>query len=752
MDKNDQPLTISLSGTKKIKFTVASALLSQLGERLVGAPHIALAELVKNAYDADATRVIIRMMPDRIEVVDDGHGMDFDEFRDFWMRVGTPHKETKRVSPALKRPMTGSKGVGRLAVQFLASRIEIHTVSKKDPNSELQAFVNWEDAIQAGDLIEAEALFKSVDAQASFPENKPHGTAIILANLKQAWTPQETKKLAQEIWWLQPPFRSNPNVKTDEQKNFQVILESADEVATREFDAQMRAAHNNWYARIVGRLLPKTGKSKEEKRIVKLAVDFHGDSEPITYEYSVPSETYLVPYCHVNSLEFEIRIFYLWGKQRAEISVSEARDYFKEFGGVHVYDAGFHLPYYGPDTDWLHIETDHSHRLAESKLLPKKLQEGVTRGLNFLPTQQRIFGVVNIDTSAEREAAKKSDNPNDYLNIDITRDRLVRNEAFADLCYIVRFALDYYAFQEARRKAKEREAQSPIETSERTFERLEEVLQEYQDDIPKDVYKEIRNQARAAQQVSARKDEAFGAQAGLLGALATAGISAIAYEHEVAKQFQFVEEIVEDIRKVRVSETAARHKLDDIAAKLTEWANRARATRAIFSPLMEEENREAKGRFKARVLIDQVRSQIAVLTGSISINTSEIDESWRLPEGRFTEWSAVFQNVFVNAFNAMLDSEIKMIAISSRAQGRSRAILVQDTGIGVDLETAKELFEPFIRKQKISRERRQLGLGGTGLGLTIIRMIAESRDCKVAFVEPDRGFSTAFSLSWSETK
>ena len=120
-----------------LSFTVDSALLRELGERLVGKPEIALAELVKNAYDADATKVAIHMSPKRIEVWDNGHGMDLTEFRDYWMRIGSPHKQEQRVSRHAKRPMTGSKGVGRLAVQFLASRIELHTVSEKGTSSEL---------------------------------------------------------------------------------------------------------------------------------------------------------------------------------------------------------------------------------------------------------------------------------------------------------------------------------------------------------------------------------------------------------------------------------------------------------------------------------------------------------------------------------------------------------------------------------------------------------------------------------------
>jgi signal transduction histidine kinase len=740
-------------GSQRVKFTVASSLLSELGERLVGAPHIALAELVKNAYDADATEAIIRIQHDRIEVTDNGHGMNFTEFKEFWMRVGTTHKYEKRVSPEFKRPMTGSKGVGRLAVQFLASRIEIRTAAKKGDGLELQAYVDWDEAVGVGELVEAEALCNELPLQTEFPNGESHGTAIILSGLKQNWSEEDANKLAQQIWWLRPPFRSNPNLKTEAQRTFDVKFEAADEKSMEKFDSQMSAAQNNWYARIVGRLQPGVDGNKKERKVA-LSVEFRGDERPITDEYQIPSREHPVPYCRLDSVEFEVRVYYLWGKQRAEVSVSDAREYFRRFGGVHVYDAGFHLPYYGLNTDWLGIEKDHSHRLHESQLLPKSLQEGVSRGLNFLPTQERIFGVVNVDTSAERALAKSGGlrANEDYLKISVTRDRLIDNGAFDDLRFIVRFALDFYAFQEARRKAQEKEMQRPIETLDRTIERFEEVLSEYEHEIPKPAYEAIADQARAVIHVSTKDAEILKAQSGLLAALATAGISAIAYEHEVGKQIQVIEAIIEDIRKVHTGDRLLRRKFDSIAGGLKDWVDRARAMRSLFSPLMDQENREAEGRFKAGILVDQVKSQIAILTRGIIIDTSEIERDLRLPKGRFTEWSAIFQNVFINAVNAMLDSDEKKISVSSQVRRRFRVILVQDTGMGVDLDESEELFQPFVRKQIISRERRQLGLGGTGMGLTIVRMIAQNRNCRVGFVKPDDGFSTAFSLSWSETK
>ena len=44
---------------KELTFTVDAELLRELGEKLVGKPYIALAELIKNSYDADATEVTI---------------------------------------------------------------------------------------------------------------------------------------------------------------------------------------------------------------------------------------------------------------------------------------------------------------------------------------------------------------------------------------------------------------------------------------------------------------------------------------------------------------------------------------------------------------------------------------------------------------------------------------------------------------------------------------------------------------------
>lgn len=734
-------------GMKKINFTVDSALLRELGERLVGKPHIALGELVKNSYDADATKVIVRFAHDQIEVIDNGHGMEFKEFQKFWMRIGSTHKQEHRFSRGFGRPMTGSKGIGRLAVQFLSHKLEMHTTSDIQKETELEVHVNWDDAVTAGELTKAEAHYKFIPRITSFSEGSEHGTTITLSKLNHEWTSREVVELAKEIWWLQPPFRSNPRLRNENQKTFTIELESFDKEAVRKFDEQLRVIQDIWTARLLGKLKQENQKGNDS--IVQLILEFrHGERFEI--EYSVNG-------CYLNALQFEIRIYNLIYRQPGGIRVDIAREYFNDFGGVYVYDAGFRLPHYGGAiNDWLGIEITHSHRVSLSQLLPPELQ--VPDGMTFLPTNSRIFGVVHVDTgfeqheyeSKETEKLGSKGKAGDYLKISVTRDRLIENNAYRSLVSLVRWALDYYAVQEAKRQFESIRAQASIEKPIEKFESIERILELHRGSIPTPVFDDLSIQVREAIHASEIAASITRQQAGLLGSLATAGMAALAYEHEIQKQYSLLESMADELSSIERTNTKIGHRLRDIVAQLRTWVKQARETRQLFSSLLDEESRETRTRFKARQLIDSVKDQLGILIRGVEVNTIGVDSSLRLPEARYVEWSAIFQNVFTNAVNALLDSPVRKINVVSRTNGYNRIVLILDTGVGVDLSNADQLFEPFERRMKISPERKALGAGGTGLGLTIVRMIASELGCKVAFVPPEEGYSTAFQISWRE--
>jgi len=693
-------------------FSVDSALLRELGERLVGKPFIALAELVKNAYDADARKVIITVDPikDRIIVGDNGHGMTKEEFKSFWMRVGSTHKVEQRFSRNFHRPMTGSKGIGRLAVQYLAEEMVLFTTSENDLHNRLRAKIRWEEAIRTGELVNATVNYRIKKSAQVFRK----GTRIILKRLKQKWDEKQTAGLANEVWWLHPPFEGS-NISP--QESFSIEFKSESSKLQNAFNQRIGVALDLWTARIRG---------KNDDGHVSLSLDFKG-KETMKHEYDIKD-------CSLVNGRWEIRI-YLWqGRQLYKIKVDEARRYFKTWGGVHLYDKGFRLPFYGdPKNDWLQIELDHSHRLTSSMLLPDYMQ--VALGMQMLPSQSRIFGVVNVDTSKE---------PN--LVIVLTRDRLQESQALQDLANMVRFGLDWYAIEEKKRKTiedKQKAGTSP------KVQIVEDVLSTYEPKIQKEVYRELKAKIEETTKKFESDSEKIAKQVGLVGSLATAGIASVAYQHELKRQFAVIENVIDGLDNIETTDENIRRSLSEIKGKLLSWLESAKATNSLFGYFSDTENIQIKKRFLARKTIEEIKEQLTPLARGIPIKV-EVDENLLLPNASLIEWSAVFQNVFLNAFNAVIDSKEKLIKVVSKAEGKTREILIEDTGCGVDLKSSDELFQPFMRKIKISPERRALGYGGMGLGLTIVKLVANNIGCDVSFVEPEKSYNTAFCLKWME--
>jgi signal transduction histidine kinase len=279
------------------------------------------------------------------------------------------------------------------------------------------------------------------------------------------------------------------------------------------------------------------------------------------------------------------------------------------------------------------------------------------------------------------------------------------------------------------------------------MQRLQETLNDVRDELPEDTFEELASELDEALRETEAEERRYESYLGLLGALATAGISALAYEHEVSKQFEALEKIVGQLRSVaRTTSTSA--DLEAMADDLESWLERSRATHNLFSHLLQEDNRTLRIPLPARQTLQLVRKQVEAINPGAKIELERIPATLILPPGRYVEWSGIFQNVFLNAFNAMRGSSVKRIDVFG-AQGSGRArIVVQDTGVGVDLSNSEELFEPFVRRLRMTDDYAALGLGGGGLGLTIVRMMAQELNCTVRFVAPDIEHATAIEISW----
>lgn len=106
--------------------------IDHLGVKLYSSFPPVIAELVSNSYDADAKKVdvIIDYDDKEVKVIDDGNGMSFEEINNNFLIIGRNRRidENNDLSPKFKRPVTGKKGLGKLAVFGIAEEIEITSV------------------------------------------------------------------------------------------------------------------------------------------------------------------------------------------------------------------------------------------------------------------------------------------------------------------------------------------------------------------------------------------------------------------------------------------------------------------------------------------------------------------------------------------------------------------------------------------------------------------------------------------------
>ncbi len=754
---------------KPEQFTVDAALLRELGERLIGRPAIALGELVKNAFDADASICKIEFGKDQIVISDDGTGMAEHDFKDYWMRLGTTHKVDEGKSRKFGRRLTGSKGIGRLSAQFLADEMMIESTSEDKPERSLYAIVDWRDVVRGNNLSTVNVLWDMVPETIVYPADSRTGTRITLKYLKGEWGAKAFEELGGEVWMLRSPFKQfAKGIQAKGAEDFHVEIEAPGIEGAREaFDETFRSVFSNWKARIRGTL--EEGRSKGKAVVtVEFREGYPEDSKKVERfreTVQLPVREKYGKKLLIDKVSFEIFVFKPEGRQPGGMAVGDVRDYLATFGNVSVYDAGFRLPYYGSGRedaagqDWLLTAVDQGRRLAASDLLPEHLRT-VNKYMEDLPAPGRIFGAVDIDTNHERAVAERLDkekvdaernegHTTDFLRIQASRDRLVDNDAFGQLHDLVRFSLDFYANRYRLLKLRVAEKNREKEPPSKKYDRAINALESNKGEMPKPVFQEIKREIAEARKASTAQEGAIDRRAALLAPLASAGMVALALNHEISRESTFLNRIRTQLRRL-----AKQHNIPElgkIAEEFDEAKRRLDSLRELFAPLLTDEDKTATDRLRVRVVVEQVVGAMRVLMPGVKFDCSSIPADLRFPIGSLADWNALLQNVLANAWNAMLDS--KMTEISFRG-GRDKSgrewLRASDTGegLGVPLDEAEKLFEPFERRLEISADKRSIAIGGHGLGLAIVRMIARRRSTNVAFVEPEVGFSTTFEISW----
>ena len=134
------------SGTRILR--PRARILRTFGDELISSETVAVIELVKNAYDADATRVLVRFQGPleighgTIEVMDNGHGMSLETMQTTWMEPATLFRKRQQRSEQYGRRVLGEKGIGRFAASRLANSLEVMT-RRTGEDRVIRALFDW---------------------------------------------------------------------------------------------------------------------------------------------------------------------------------------------------------------------------------------------------------------------------------------------------------------------------------------------------------------------------------------------------------------------------------------------------------------------------------------------------------------------------------------------------------------------------------------------------------------------------------
>ena len=190
MTENPGPEEAVTTAERKLYLEFHGRVIEHLGIQMYQSPVNAIAELVANAWDADATSVEIEL-PDTVTdptatfmIRDNGIGMDFDECQKLYLAVGRNRRgDATEEQTAGDRPVLGRKGIGKFAGFGIASLVTVETVSRA--TGERTVFRLDLDALTADD--EPRAVQKEIDVVEYEPPDErrkdQHGTAITLSGL-----------------------------------------------------------------------------------------------------------------------------------------------------------------------------------------------------------------------------------------------------------------------------------------------------------------------------------------------------------------------------------------------------------------------------------------------------------------------------------------------------------------------------------------------------------------------------------------
>lgn len=691
-------------------------LLRTLGEELISNEVVAVIELVKNSYDADATRVLVRFIgpleagQGSVEVIDNGHGMELNTVKSVWMEPATPSKREKPRSETFQRRQLGEKGIGRFASSRLAHEMEVIS-RREDATKEVYAVFDWRQFDNDNKYLDEILILWEERTPAEIKPGGPiellwktennlpaatelgHGTILRMTGLKQQWGAKQFGDLRRALARLVSP-------KATKEEDFEIELDLPSDFA--EFSSKIEAPeilkHPHYLARgCIG--ADGSYVLRCEIRAEGIVRDFKGrfqrisDSKRRCEVRGIESDEMPKGSEDIacGPLDVELRV---WDRddlgnviQKTHSSVQDVRRDLDAVAGINVYRDGFRvLPYGEP--------LDDSFRLDR-----RRVQNPTLRLSN-----NQIYGTVGISADG---------NPN--LRDQSNREGLQQNLAFEDLreiMWLVLGRIEEMRYVSKRPKKGDGRSARPVGG---LFSGID--LKPISDYIAKQL-----PQDQAARELVAKTEEALDGQ---LKEIQTV----LARYQRLATMGQLIDHVLHEGRQpiasinneaqLGISDTDRHEQVDKaFATRLRGRFTIIRKQGDVLATAfrrMEPFGGRKRGKPSQLYIEEIVRDAFAVFAGDIdrlAIRTT-LPDTQTLVRADSAEIQEVIINLLQNSLywlEQASEADREIAVVVERKSPDHVELLFSDSGPGVPDENGETIFDPYFSTKP----------EGVGLGLAIV--------------------------------
>ena len=672
---------------------------SAFGSDLVTNDCVAIAELVKNSYDAFAYHVDVSIAKDYIEIKDDGSGMTANTIRNAWAVIATPYKERKPVvqREGKIRRVSGNKGLGRFSASRLGRYLQIITKSISEPL--IIADIDWESFISSTQMDDC-MIRMTVGGEESPFEQSKSGTIIRITGLYEEWNRNKVKELENSLSRLLSPFQGVDD--------FSIVL-NYESYASPVYIKPQRFIQYPTYSitgtvnqnGVIGwnyRFSPKNHLTTEKNGTIQWEDACHGFDSTHIIDIINPNR-----YC-AGKITFDIRAWDLDSDSIADISDAfnigkkEIRSSISQYKGLSVYrDGVLVLPKSDASKDWLGID------VRRVSLIGKRL------------STSQIIGMINISAEDNPEIRDTSD-----------REKLVDTLEYKQFRTVIETIIS--TFEDLRfsdRKTPEKNPKglndliSPL-SAVPLVSKLEDEINK--GNTPEQLIETVRDYAAENEKTLNELSErlAYYAQTASLGSVA------VVILHEILTGMTVIKRFLNRIRNVyNNADKKTIEYLDDSESWHARLVDVANSFAPLYRKTLRKEHNECNINEELEKSIRLIKSKKDAAPISFGLEVDKL-----LIASVFAgELQTILINLFDNAvfwINYSKKEDKRIIVKAYRSSNNRAKIIVSDSGVGITVDDINKIFQPGITAKP----------HGIGMGLVIVTELLSNYDCKIAAIVP----------------